>query len=88
MAAASNLPNLVSAVEVKVVGADGTVIARKSFSTRSPRRRVCLEDFEEAKVSFAVPPTASDVVVMFSDISPGGGVGVDLLLDGVRLRRD
>lgn len=76
---------LTAAVEVRVVTASGRVLADRTFTARSRGVLNRGLGFDRKELKFVVPGNDPTVSLQFLDVSPGGGIAVDVLLDAIRL---
>ncbi len=79
---------LVAAVEARILSSDGTLLARSVSRAKSLGRLKRGLGFDGRELSFRVPASVSDITIQFNDVSPGGGVSVDAMVDDVRLESE
>jgi hypothetical protein len=72
---------------VEIEDAAGVIIASLNFTNISPTPMLGTNGFVARKLSFGVGPASSCLTLRFVDLTPNGGVGVDVAIDAVVLKK-
>jgi hypothetical protein len=85
--AANAASNNAAVGKVEIEDADGVILASQTFTNVSKGPMLGTNGFGLRKLSFTVGSNSSCLTIRFLDLTPNGGVGIDLAIDGVALKK-
>jgi len=73
--------------KAEIEDSHGTILAALTFTNISPVHVLGSTGFVAHTLPFTPGPDSSCVTVRFSDLTPNGGVGIDVAIDGVSVQQ-